>query len=69
MLFNLDFVYNTILSCFLILLCFLIPAVIAIIFNPAADLLTSLRIPTKELKAEIETHLVTPEAKLSNSSI
>ena len=43
MLFNLDFVNNTILSCFFLLfltikLYFLIPAVIAQIFNPIAEL-------------------------------
>ena len=44
MLFNLDFGYNTILSCFFFLITdfyFLIPAAIAQIFNPIADQLSN----------------------------
>ena len=53
MQFKLDFVNNTILSCvlffFLIIdLYFLIASVIAQIFNPIAELLISIGIPTKE---------------------
>ena len=68
MQFNLDFANNTILSCvfiiFLIIdLYFLIAAVIAQIFNPIAELLISIGIPTKEAKAEIEIHPVVVESK------
>ena len=64
--FNLDFAKNTILSfsClfFLIIdLYFLIPAVIAEIFNPIA-----LEIPSIEAKTEIEIHLGAAEAKMFN---
>ena len=69
MLFNLDFANNTILSCFffffLILdLKFLIPAVIAQLFNPIAELVIPIRIPIKEAEAEIEIHPVIVEAKI-----
>ena len=68
MLFNVDFANNTILSCFfffflIIDLYFLIAAVIAQIFNPIAELLISIGIPTKEAKAEIEIHPVVVESK------
>ena len=74
MLFNLDFPNNTILSCFsffflIIDLHLLIPAVIAQIFNPIAELAVSTRMPTKEEKAEIETHTVTIEVKISKCSV
>ena len=62
MLFNLDFANNTILSCFffflIIDLYFLIPAVTAQNFNPTAELVFPIGIPTKEEKAEMETHPV-----------
>ena len=66
MLFNLDFVNNTILSqlflFFLIInLYFIIPAIIAQIFNQTAKLVIPIEIPTKETKAEMETHLVIVE--------
>ena len=66
MLFNLLFAYNPILSCFffsfiIIDLYFLIPAIIAEIFIPIAELIVPVGIPTKETKAEIKTHLVTAE--------
>ena len=59
MLFNLVFGKNTILSCFfffflVIDLYFLITAAIAQIFNPIAELVISIGIPSKEAKAEIE---------------
>ena len=59
MLFNFGLANNTILSCFLFFfliidLYFLIPAVIAQIFNPIVELLIHIRIPTKEAKAEIQ---------------
>ena len=71
MLFNLDF---AILSCFfffflIIDLYVLIPAVIAQIFNPTAELVISVGTPLKEAKAETETHLVMVEAKTRNFSI
>ena len=45
------------LSLFLIIdLYFLIPAVIAQIFNPIAEFVISLGIPIQEEKAEIEIH-------------
>ena len=74
MLFNLDFASNTILSCsfffFLIIdLYFLIPAAIAQIFNPIAELVIPIGIPKKEAKAEIEIHLVIAEVKIRTCSI
>ena len=63
MLFNLDFANNTILSCFfffflIIDLYFLIPAVIAQIFNPIAELVIPKGIQSIEVKAETEMHPV-----------
>ena len=74
MLFNLDFANNTILSCFLFFfliidLYFLIPVVIAQIFNFIAELVIPIGIPTKEAKAEMETHSLTVEIKISKCSI
>ena len=43
--------------------CLLISVVIAQIFTPTAELVMPIRIPTKESKAEIEAHPVTPEAE------
>ena len=59
MLFNLDFGSRTILSCLfffslIIDLYLLIPEVISQIFNPIAELVIPIRIPTKEAKAEIQ---------------
>ena len=69
MLFNLDFANNTILLCFFFLflitdLYFLIPGTIAQIFNPIAELVIPIGIPTEEAKAEMETHPVITEAKI-----
>ena len=69
MLFNLDFVNNTFLLCFfpfflIIVLYFLIPAVIAQIFNPIAELVIYVGIPTEEAKAEMEAHPLIVEAKI-----
>ena len=74
MLFNLDFASNTILSCFfffflIIDLYFLIPTVIAQIFNPIEELVIPIGIPTKEAKAEVETHPVIVQAKTRKCSI
>ena len=44
---------------------FLIPAVIAQIFNPIAELVIPIGIPIKGAKTEIEIHPVNVEAKLS----
>ena len=68
MLFSLDFAKKTILSCFLFFfliidLYLLIPAVIAHIYNPIAELVIPIRILSKEVKAEIELHPVSAEAK------
>ena len=69
MLFNLDFVSNTILCCFsffflIIDLYFLITAAIAQIFNAIIELVIPMGIPIKEVKAEIEIHPVIVEAKI-----
>ena len=74
MLFNFDFANNTILSCFfffilIIDLYFLIPAFIAQIFNPIAELIIPIGIPTKEAKEEMETHPVIAEAKIRKCSV
>ena len=67
MLFNLVFAKNT---TFLIIdLYFLIPTVIAQVFNLIAQLVIRIRIPSKEAKAEIEMHPVTAEAKIRECSI
>ena len=71
MVFKLFLANNTILSCFfcfiLIMdLYFLVPAVNPQISNPNAELLMTIRNPTKEAKAEIETNPVTIEAKMFN---
>ena len=60
MLLNLDFANNTVWSCFfffflIIDLYFLIPAVIAQIFNPIAELVIPIGIPTKEAKKDGNT--------------
>ena len=74
MSFNLDFASNTILSCFFFFFlisdwCLLIPAVITLIFNLPAELVIHIAIPTKEAKAEMETHPATIEFKISTCSI
>ena len=70
MLFHFVFANNNILSCFFLFffiidLYFLIPAAIAHIFNPKAELVILIRIPTKEGKAEIEIHPIIIETKIS----
>ena len=74
MLFNLDFANNTILSCFFFFfltidLYFIIPAAIAQIYNPIAELIIPIGIPIKEAKAENEIHPVIVEAKIRKCSI
>ena len=73
-LFYLDFPNDNILSCiffffFIIDLNFLIPAVITQIFNPIAELVILIGIPTKEAKEEMETHQVTVQINISKWSI
>ena len=48
---------------------FLIPVAIAQIFNPVAELVIPIRIPTKQAKAEMKTHSVIVEAKIRKCSI
>ena len=60
-LFNLDFADENILSCFFFLiidLYFLMPEVVTHNFSLNAELVISIGIPTKEAKAEMETHPV-----------
>ena len=47
----------------------LIPAAIAQIFNPIAELLIPIWIPNKEAKAEIKIHPIIVEAKIRKCSI
>ena len=74
MLFHSDFAVNSILSCFFFFflfigLHFLIPAVNTQIFNPVAELVTLIGIPTKEAKAEMETHPVIVQITTGKRSI
>ena len=48
---------------------FLIPAVITQICKPVAELVIPIGIPTKEKKAEMETHSVIVEITISKLSI
>ena len=74
MLFNLGFADNTILSCFFFFFLiidsyFLIPAAIAQISNPIAELLIHIGIPRNEAKAEIEIDPEILEGKIRKCSI
>ena len=74
MLLNLVFANNAILSCFfsfflIIDLYFLTPAVTAQMFNPNAEQPTPSGTTFKEGNAEMVTHQVTAEAKISKCSI
>ena len=74
MLLNLDFANNTIISCFfhfflIIGAFFLIAAVVTQIFNPIVELKTSIGIPAKEAKAEMETHPVIVEITINKCLI
>ena len=67
-LFNLDFANNTVFSYFFLFFLiidsyFLIPAVIAKLSNPTAELIIHIGISIKEEKIELETHLVTNISK------
>ena len=53
---------------FIIYLYFLIPAAIAQIFNPIAELVLSIEIPSKESKAKIEIHPVILKAEIRKCS-
>ena len=73
MLFSLDFHNNTMLSWFfffflVIDVYFLIPAAIEQIFNPITELVITVRIPSKEVKADIDIQLVIVEAKVGKRS-
>ena len=73
MLFNLAFAKNAILLRFfpfflIIDLYFLIPGVIAQIFNPTAEIGITQGIPTKEAKEEMETNPATVRTKKSKCS-
>ena len=73
-IFNLDSANENISLCFFffflnIYLCFLIPAVITKIFNLIAELVIPIGIPTKDAKAEMETHPGTVETNISKWSI
>ena len=48
---------------------FLIPVAIEEILNPVAELVIPIRIPTKEAKAEMETHPTIVEITISKWSI
>ena len=68
MIFNLDFAYTTILSCFffsflIIDLYFLIPGASAQIFKPIAEFVILIRIPRKQAKPETEIYPVTAQIK------
>ena len=52
-----------------IVLYFLIPVVITQIFNPFVEIAIPIGIPTKEAKAEVETHPVIVEIAMSKCSI
>ena len=69
MMFRLDFANNIILLCFFFLIIdlhFLIAAAIAQIFNPIAELIIPIGIPTKEAKEEMEIYpvIVKPKIKI-----
>ena len=55
----------------MLLFCFhvLIPAAIVQIFNPIAELVIPIAIPSKEAKAKMEIHPVNAEAKIWKCSV
>ena len=62
--------YHTSFSFFFIIdLYFLVAAVIAQIFNPIAEIIIPIGIPTKEAKAEIGINAVIVEPKIRKCSI
>ena len=69
LVFNLASSINTVLSWFfffsvIINSCFLIPVVIALVYNAAAELVIPIGMRSNKAKSEIETHLVAKEAKM-----
>ena len=71
LVFNLSFPSNTKLSCFFLFfffidLYFLIPADITQSFTPTAEVAVLIQLPINEVKTEIETHPVIPEAKIND---
>ena len=69
MLLHLDFANNNILSCFFSFFIvtdeyFLLHTAIAIISNSIAELVILIEIPSKETKAEVETHPVIVKANI-----
>ena len=69
--FDLAFVSNTTLSCFLLFflvinLYFLVPAFLVQVVSRTGELAMSIGIPTNEAKTEIETHPVIAETKISD---
>ena len=52
----------------IIYLYFLIPGTVAQLFNPIAELAVPMGIPSKEAKAEIETHSVIAETNIRKRS-
>ena len=74
MLINLDFADNTILSWFFLFFLIIdlylsIPVAIAQSFNPTAELVILIAIPSKEAKAEIEMYPVIVETNIRKCSI
>ena len=74
MLFNLDVANKAVLICFLFFFliidsCFSLTSVVAQFFNPIAELVISIGMPSKESKTEIEIHLVTVEPKIRKYSM
>ena len=74
MLFKLVFSSNNILSYFfffflILTYTFLIPAVIAQIFNLIAKLIIPIGMPSKEAKVQIKIHPVTVKIELKMSSV
>ena len=74
MLLHFDFANNIILLCFFLFvlfidLYFLIPVVIKQTFNPIAELVIPIGIPTKQEKPEIETYQVIAKITISEWSI
>ena len=49
--------------------CFLIPAFITQFFNPIAELVIPIVMPTKDVKADMETHPVNVEINKNKCSI
>ena len=73
MLFNLDLLalpfYNFFFFFLIIDLYFLIPVAIAQIFNPIAELVIPIGIPSKKSEAQIEIYSVIVETKIRKCSI